>query len=86
MMRPKARAWLGPTLPEMMGRRLVRSIRPSMSRSYQWLSALAAPAAMAVPKRATTISQGAGNPLPAIRMAGRPVTSISMTMVGLVSW
>ncbi len=81
----KIRAWRGVTAPVTSGRRLVRSMTLSMSRSTYMLVALAPPAARAPPTRVATTSQSEGIPPWATTMVGTVVTRRSSMIRGLVS-
>jgi hypothetical protein len=63
----------------------VRCMTPSMSRSYQQLSALALPAAREPPTSVATTSQNDGSPRSASTIVGTVVTSSSSMIRGLVS-
>src|SRR3954447_3730942 len=82
---PKSKAARGDTTPEGIGRLRVRDISWSMSRSYQQLKTLAAPAANIPPTIVAPTSRQAGQPSAAIIIAGSVVTSSSSTSLGLVS-
>src|SRR3954451_8797936 len=82
---PNTKAARGDTTPEGIGRLRVRDISRSMSRSYQQLKTLAAPAANIPPTIVAATSRQEGHPSAAIIIAGRVVTSTSSTSLGLVS-
>src|SRR5919112_3958754 len=82
---PNTRAARGDTAPEGIGRLRVRDISRSMSRSYQQLNVLAAPAANIPPTIVAPTSRQEGHPSAAIIIAGSVVTSSSSTSLGLVS-
>ena len=73
------------TTPIGSGRRWVRCISRSMSRSYQQLKTLAAPAASVPPTSVATSSRHDGQPRAASIIAGTVVTSSSSMIRGLVS-
>ncbi len=74
----------GDITPVTSGRRLVRSMIASMSRSKTILNALAPPAANVPPMRVATMSHSPGMPLAATTIVGIVVTSKSSMMRGLV--
>jgi hypothetical protein len=82
---PNTSALRGSTTCRASGRRSVRCITLSMSRSYQQFSALALPAASVPPARVATISQNDGRPRWASTMVGTVVTRSSSMMRGLVN-
>src|SRR5919107_4972518 len=71
---PNTRAARGDTAPDGIGRLRVRDITRSMSRSYQQLKTLAAPAANMPPIIVAATSRQEGQPSAAIIIAGRVVT------------
>ena len=71
--------------PVTSGRRFVRSIRASMSRSITMLKALAPPAASVPPTNVATMSHSRGKPFAATIMVGTVVTNSSSIILGLVS-
>ena len=77
-------AW-GDITPCTNGRCIVRSMRPSMSRSITIFMALAPPAAMVPPTTVATISQTDGTERSATNIVGTVVTRSSSMMRGLVS-
>ena len=82
---PKTSAAVGETTPAGMGRFRVRDISRSMSRSYQQLTMLAAPAANMPPIIVAATRRQEGQPSAASIIAGSVVTSSSSTSLGLVS-
>ena len=72
------------TRPIGSGRRLVRSITASRSRSIHWLSTLALAATMAVPRQAQRTFQ-ISRALPTATIAMTTVSKIMIRMRGLVS-
>jgi hypothetical protein len=82
---PKRRALAAVTAPLGSGRRWVRCICSSMSRSMTQLMVLAPPAARVPPTSVTRISPSDGMPRSARTMAGTVVTSSSSMIRGLVS-
>ena len=82
---PKISAFRGDTVWRTSGRRRVRRMMSSMSRSTYWLMAFAPPAASVPPKTVASISQGEGMPRWARTMVGTVVTSSSSMIRGLVS-
>ena len=76
-------ATCGSIRPEGIGRSLVRSITASISRSYQWLNALAPPEANEPPTTVASTSQIDG--LPAAYIAVTVVRSRRTCTFGLVS-
>src|SRR4051812_18570619 len=81
---PKTSAAAGDTTPDGIGRFRVRDISRSMSRSYQQLNVLAAPAANIPPTIVAATRRQEGQPSAASIIAGRVVTSSSSTSFGLV--
>jgi len=73
------------TTPIGSGRRSVRCISLSMSRSYQQLKTLAAPAASVPPASVESSRPHVGQPPAASIIAGTVVTSSSSMIRGLVS-
>ena len=71
--------------PVTSGRRCVRFITASMSRSITMLRALAPPAASVPPASVATTSQSRGIPRAATTIVGTVVTSSSSMIRGLVS-
>ncbi len=82
---PNRRAAPGSTRCRGRGRRRVRRITTSMSRSNQLLMALAPPADNVPPTSVATTDQVPGHPSAASTMAGRVVMSSNSMMRGLVS-
>src|SRR4051812_24455508 len=78
------RAFRGVISPVTRGRRLVRRISLSMSRSMTMLVALAPAAARVPPTRVARISHAGGMPRSATTMAGTVVTRSSSMIRGLV--
>ena len=70
--------------PVTSGRRFVRSMIASISRSITMLKVLAPPAASVPPASVATISQRPGIPFAATTMVGIVVTSKSSMIRGLV--
>ena len=66
------------------GRVAVRAIRRSMSRSSQWLRALAPPEASAPPRITVAMSPAPGSPSAASTMPPNAVTSSSDMTFGFV--
>jgi hypothetical protein len=76
-MTPKARASLGASLPAGSGRCAVRFISASISASYHWLSAPAAPAATAMHRMPVKASIGCSLPgATAMAQAAVKITSV----------
>jgi hypothetical protein len=82
---PKTSAPRGLISPIGSGRRSVRCMSRSMSRSYQQLKTLAAPAASVPPTSVAISSRHEGQPPAASIIAGTVVTSSSSMIRGLVS-
>ena len=74
----------GDITPVTNGRRLVRSMMASMSRSITMLKALAPPAASVPPMRVATMSQAFGQPLAATIIVGTVVMSNNSMIRGFV--
>jgi len=74
----------GSILPAAMGRRRVRAIRASMSRSSIWLIAPADPEASAPPTSVLSMTHGETTPGAATSIAAPVVTRSSTTIRGLV--
>ncbi len=81
---PKISAARGGMTPVTIGRSRVRDMMRSMSRSYQQLMVLAAPAASMPPTNVAATRPVPGQPPAASIIAGSVVTSNSSTSFGLV--